>query len=503
VLLLLYPQHLRWISLAQTLFNLPMNLMVSPANAALFEHHNCTPDPAKRAQISQINTNQDRIRVFAHMAIQYVSVFIIFADPPDAADSAIKDYSYVWAGVLLFSLVEAAIEIRRTMLAAPVTFNRARFRVACDIYCSISSGSSSSSSSTLEALRPNVVSETEPLLSSGSGGVWSSLDLGTSLENLLVTPDDEGSDVTAAAARSAAVLLDLHTRDNFVIGGDLRRRRLSVVLKANASALTQLQALFHAYLTERHLCDMQPQPHQRDSQPDLAMLLRCISAAHVEATNAWPDFVAALKLQGWKLTAVTLHADEWRLLPEAAAQGTAAPVARGRRWLSESRSNPGAEPTTQHWELLLAGGSGGGVGPFALLSADPSEACADVEEAATTSVMRVIYSILLPRGFPDSVAAEYMHYQLYDTLQVMMADLRSILISNAGLIGQGVGVIGVTPLETIWVDFQVTVSGPPTHTHARAHAHIHTHARTHTHTHTHTHSIIRPLHRCAALVIAM
>ena len=64
-------------------------------------------------------------------------------------------------------------------------------------------------------------------------------------------------------------------------------------------------------------------------------------------------------------------------------------------------------------------------------------------------------SVLLPRGFPDSVAPEYMQYQLWDTLQVMMADLRSILISNAGLIGAGVGVVGATPLGTMWVDFQV------------------------------------------------
>lgn len=66
-----------------------------------------------------------------------------------------------------------------------------------------------------------------------------------------------------------------------------------------------------------------------------------------------------------------------------------------------------------------------------------------------------LYSILLPRGFPDSVAPEYMKYQLWDTLQVMMADLRSIIISRAGLVGQGVGIEGATPLGTMWVDFKV------------------------------------------------
>ena len=84
----------------------------------------------------------------------------------------------------------------------------------------------------------------------------------------------------------------------------------------------------------------------------------------------------------------------------------------------------------------------------------PQESGEDVEEGQG-SCGSWLYSVLLPRGFPDSVAPEYMHYQLWDTLQVMMADLRSILISNAGLIGQGVGVEGATPLGTMWVDFQV------------------------------------------------
>ena len=35
-----------------------------------------------------------------------------------------------------------------------------------------------------------------------------------------------------------------------------------------------------------------------------------------------------------------------------------------------------------------------------------------------------------------------------------MADLRSILISNAGLIGQGVGVSGATPLGTMWASIE-------------------------------------------------
>lgn len=78
-----------------------------------------------------------------------------------------------------------------------------------------------------------------------------------------------------------------------------------------------------------------------------------------------------------------------------------------------------------------------------------------VHAGGVQRLLAPISSILLPRGFPTSVAPEYMQYQLWDTLQVMMADLRSILISNAGLIGQGVGVANASPLQTLYVDFQV------------------------------------------------
>lgn len=63
-----------------------------------------------------------------------------------------------------------------------------------------------------------------------------------------------------------------------------------------------------------------------------------------------------------------------------------------------------------------------------------------------------LYGMLVPKGFPETVAPEYMQYQLWDTLQVMTGDLRGIILSQAGLIAVGVGVKGASPLGTVKVD---------------------------------------------------
>jgi hypothetical protein len=184
-----------------------------------------------------------------------------------------------------------------------------------------------------------------------------------------------------------------------------------------------------------------------------------------------------------------MHTGEWRLQSEplpahsslrsANLQRKKTPTT-WREWddhephrLTQSKPNPGGDPETQTFYLhrLLPALPPTYVdmqrglrttelfSNSAIVLEDPQpqafEAGVESDEDGQGSGGSWLYSVLLPRGFPDSVAPEYMQYQLWDTLQVMMADLRSILISNAGLIGQGVGVEGATPLGTMWVDFQV------------------------------------------------
>ena len=50
-----------------------------------------------------------------------------------------------------------------------------------------------------------------------------------------------------------------------------------------------------------------------------------------------------------------------------------------------------------------------------------------------------ISDTLLPVGYPHSVAPEYMHYQLWDTLQVLCDDLRGAVTAQAALLAIGAG----------------------------------------------------------------
>lgn len=197
--------------------------------------------------------------------------------------------------------------------------------------------------------------------------------------------------------------------------------------------------------------------------------------------------LAVLVRLGWKTTACILHSGEWRLqseaLPAHSSLRSVKPQRRslsasGRQWddyepcrLTQCKPNPGGDPETQTFYLQrllpalpppyasMQQCAVGSCPHRGIVLEDPQpQAFGEVAGNADEGhggCWSWLCSVLLPRGFPDSVAPEYMQYQLWDTLQVMMADLRSILISNAGLIGAGVGVVGATPLGTMWVDFQV------------------------------------------------
>ena len=56
-----------------------------------------------------------------------------------------------------------------------------------------------------------------------------------------------------------------------------------------------------------------------------------------------------------------------------------------------------------------------------------------------TRLGHIIGSVLLPAGYPGSVAREYLEFQIYDTLQALCSYLRGILATQAVFEGIGVG----------------------------------------------------------------
>ena len=220
ILLLLYPHQLQWISLSEALFGVLLSLMVSPANAALWEHMQLSPDPSLRAKVGQINGNQDRIRTFLHMAVRYYAVFIAFAAPSE-------DYTYVWVGVIALGLLEAAIEIYRVLIAAPLTFNRARFRLACDAWRGAGRIGAKKGGDVDEGLRqalaPRSIAQQESLWGARAEP-WTAFGLGVSVGELLPVPPSSGVPPWAEASLVNR-LLSVHKGNSFVLGGDVSKVR--------------------------------------------------------------------------------------------------------------------------------------------------------------------------------------------------------------------------------------------------------------------------------------
>lgn len=81
---------------------------------------------------------------------------------------------------------------------------------------------------------------------------------------------------------------------------------------------------------------------------------------------------------------------------------------------------------------------------------------APASKSQTSMVSRIaaeLKSIFLPAGYPDSVRAEYLQFQLYDTVQAACSYLRNVLTTSALLKAAGVGEGTASPMAAAltWV----------------------------------------------------
>ena len=73
----------------------------------------------------------------------------------------------------------------------------------------------------------------------------------------------------------------------------------------------------------------------------------------------------------------------------------------------------------------------------------------DQQPSVFDVLIREIKSILLPIGYPDSVATEYMQFQFWDTLQELLGYLKSLITSHANLTSIGVGNASVSIISVL------------------------------------------------------
>jgi hypothetical protein len=57
-----------------------------------------------------------------------------------------------------------------------------------------------------------------------------------------------------------------------------------------------------------------------------------------------------------------------------------------------------------------------------------------------------VRSLFLPEGYPNSTSEDYLAFQLYDSVQGLSSYCRGVLVTQALMIGIGVGEEAATPL---------------------------------------------------------
>lgn len=98
----------------------------------------------------------------------------------------------------------------------------------------------------------------------------------------------------------------------------------------------------------------------------------------------------------------------------AAADGSLQWEPEGQRWCGASRGSAGRP---------AGGRRGGGAG----------------RPGVAQALLRGLLAVFLPRGFPESVSADYLRYQLWDSVQAFASSLSGSLATHAVLLGLGVG----------------------------------------------------------------
>eukprot|EP01052_Picozoa_sp_SAG31_P010460 SAG31_NODE_573_length_13971_cov_5.931949_12_plen_536_part_00 len=401
ILLLMYPQHLQAITLIQTVMSAVLSVVVSPASACLWNHYIRTADSAKRADVSQRTNNQSYVLSYINLALRYILLIVVIPSWPGSQ----LPNELVWCGWFVLSWLEAMIELASNRMAAMPTFDSARMALVLD-HAQLT-GPEAGCSASLKIPSPAEVAAAGSLLGSSGGRKPKAVEIGAAAETWL-----RAWSPALGGHKAACAALELHRDDMYVLGPSGSAERQVILLKRGATVADQLRACYHA---ERAAFGY-ARPTDRE----------------------WAAFVESAISHGWNMTQALLDPGHHRLLDSDIDAKTLC--------LRQRRPTADGSAIIEIWAAEKVSGV------VALVESRPE----DSDHQPISGIKAGLFGALLPQGYPDTVAPEYMRYQLWDTLQVMTNDLRGIIISQASLIGRGVGDSEASPLETLKVDMIVS-----------------------------------------------
>eukprot|EP00592_Proboscia_alata_P021318 CAMPEP_0194418674 /NCGR_PEP_ID=MMETSP0176-20130528/17827_1 /TAXON_ID=216777 /ORGANISM="Proboscia alata, Strain PI-D3" /LENGTH=871 /DNA_ID=CAMNT_0039225275 /DNA_START=117 /DNA_END=2732 /DNA_ORIENTATION=- len=424
ILLMVDPSRLAMLTMAETLFNTAKAVCVSPASAALSAHLLQTADPAKRAEVNSAISNQNKFLSLVNIAIKLAVVSFV--------ENGI-DTDHIWKLWLALCLAILPLDIYSIYVHQPTTLNWERFRIVLGAWEEIRKGPSLADLSF--QLSPATTATKERLLSGLFPEEWK-VELGVALDEALVPLHDNQN---ADAAKGLQLLLNAHREDGYILGTCMKSRRLRVVLKEGKGDEAQLVACLHAHKVAQIL-----QNTTSSSEETLSGVVSIILSAKEYVQHDWPKLRHNLSKAGWRIDYNVICSGEWRLMPYDQSSVDSTIHLRQRR--------PRGSGTYSHRSWLLFRCING--------TTELQEKAIEIPtENVLESSIVAIKGAMLPIGYPGSVAEEYMQYQLWDTLQVMMSELRSIIIRQANLIGLGIGLANASPMGTVLTDCAVEVLG--------------------------------------------
>ena len=321
--------------------------------------------------------------------------------------------------------------------------------------------------------------------------------------------DGNNSDENTSEKDSAELIRSLLAgfgNDAYILGACTKTQTMRIALKPHASVEQQLEATWHALragqilavaaataaaataATATTAADATDAGHSSgfSSASSLDAVVRAVLGSKKAAQKEWRGVETALRANGFETKWALLAAGPLRVdcsdEPESAGMASTKHYPPKKNYLptivsgddrprasinrSVRRRHP-ASPTATLIELTPIAATGGyhrrpihldGIRRSSH-SAAATAAMISGSGGGVVAVKDAFFGSVLPRGFPEAVAPEYIEYQVWDTLQVLCADLRGAVTTQATLIAIGVGSTTANPSNVVFDDMMISLVG--------------------------------------------
>ena len=131
--------------------------------------------------------------------------------------------------------------------------------------------------------------------------------IGIELRHLLTNPQQQSSSTSAIGCPTVVLkdLAELYAAEQYLLWYDENLRTVLIVLKDQASTVSQLQSWAHGLLLVRHLAERPPT--LREVKIDITDALKALRSTLVEVKHGFGGLVSRLEDVGWDLKTASLE----------------------------------------------------------------------------------------------------------------------------------------------------------------------------------------------------